>query len=80
MSCTPQHKVTSGGQEQNLVLQSTTTPGQFDPTPPQLNLVLQSPTTLGQFDMQQNADVPRSGVPPHSLVIKPSGTEHYYTR
>ena len=32
--------------------------------PPQLNLALQSSTTLGQFDMWQNADVPRSGVPP----------------
>ena len=50
-----------------------------EPTP-QLNLVLQSPTTPGQFDMWHNADVPMSGVPPHHLVIKPSGTEHYYTR
>ena len=35
-----------------------------DVYPPQLNLVLQSSTTPGQFDMWQNADIPRSGVPP----------------
>ena len=36
---------------------------------------------LGHDDMK--SDVPTSGVPspsPHTLVIKPSGTEHYYTR
>ena len=43
-----------------------------------LNLVLQRPTTPGQFGMWQNADVPRSGVHPHYLVIKPSGTEHLH--
>ena len=32
--------------------------------PPQYNLVLQYSTTPGQFDRWQNADVPRSGVPP----------------
>ena len=46
-----------------------------DVHPPQLNLVPQSSTTPGQFDMWQNADVPRSGIPPTLMVIKPSGTE-----
>ena len=75
----------------NLVVQSTTTSGEFDMWkcsyvlrsdvhPPQLNLVLLSSTTPGQFDMWQNAYVPRSGVPPHPLVIKPSGTDPNYTR
>ena len=42
-------------------------------------LVVQSPTRPGQFDMWKNADVPRSDVPPPPL-IKPRGTQHYYTR
>ena len=47
-----------------LMVQSPTTPGQFDPfLLPQLNLVVQSPTTPGQFDMWKNADIPRSDVP-----------------
>ena len=46
---------------------------------PQSNLVVQSPTRPGQFDMWKNADVPRSDVPPPPL-IKPRGTQHYYTR
>ena len=34
-----------------LMVQSPTTPGQFDPFPlPQSNIVVQSPTTLGQLD------------------------------
>ena len=51
-------------------------PGQM--YPPKLNLVVQSTTTPGQFDMWKNADIPRSDV--HPLLIKPSGTEPYYTR
>ena len=47
-------------------------------TPHESNLVVQRPTTLGEFDMWQNADVPRSDVT--TLLIKPSGTELYYTR
>ena len=57
------------------MLQSTTTPGEFDmwknadlprsDVPSHLsNLVVQSTTTPGEFDMWQNADVPRSDVPP----------------
>ena len=53
----------------NLLVQSPTTPGQFDHLPlPELNLVIQSPTTPGQVDP----------LPPPS--IEPSGTEPYYTR
>ena len=65
MSCNPLPQL-------KLVVQSPTTPGQFDP--PQSNLMLQSPTTPcqldmwdttpGQFDMWKNADVPRSDGPP----------------
>ena len=46
----------------NLVVQSPTTPDQFDPLP-KSNLVVQSPNTPGQLDMWKNADVPRSDVP-----------------
>ena len=73
-----------------VVVKSTIIPGQFDMWkcsdvlradvhPPQLNLVLQSSTITGRFDMWQNADVPQS-VYSTPLVIKPSGTEYYYTR
>ena len=73
--------------QSNLVVHSPTTPGQFhmwnnadvprsDVPPTPLHLVVQSPTTPGQLNMWNNADIPRSMYPP----IKPSGTEHYYTR
>ena len=62
-----------------LMMQSPTTPGQFDPfLLPQSNIVVESPTTPGQFDMWRKADVPRSDVPPPS--IDPNGAEPYYTR
>ena len=51
------------------MVQSPTTPSQFDPLPlPYMNLEVQSPTTPGQFD------------PPPHPTIKPSGTGSYYTR
>ena len=71
-----------------LVLQSPTTPCQFDmwknadicglhiPSP-QSTPVVQSPTKPCQFDMWNNAHVPRWDV--HPMLIEPSATEPYYT-
>ena len=74
--------------ESTLVVQSPTTPCQFDMwkhedipkshvSPCQLHLILQSPTTPCQLDMWKTVGIPRSHV--HPLLIEPSATEPYYT-
>ena len=74
--------------QSTLVLQSPTTPCQFDMwkhadiprsdvSPCSLHLVLQSPTTLCQYEMWKNACIPRSDL--HPPLIEPSATEPYYT-
>ena len=69
-----------------LVLQSPTTPGQFDmcrnpdvprsdvPHPLLIEPSATEPYYTGQFDMHRNPHVPRSDVP-HPLLIEPSATE-----
>ena len=71
----------------NLVVQSPTTPGQFDSLL-KLNLVVQSPTTPGQFDPYPTLNktwwyralLHQVSLTPTLPSIECSGRETYYTR